>query len=53
LIKKIENIKASYLGASNGDNPVYFDIFVEAMKQKSINNCRMRPSKPEVLDIDF
>jgi peptidase E len=51
--KKIENIKASYIGASNGDNPVYFDIFTQAMKQKSISNCRMIPTKPDVSDIDF
>jgi peptidase E len=51
--KKIENIKASYIGASNGDNPVYFDIFVEVMKQKNITNCRMIPSNPDVSDIDF
>ena len=51
--KKKKHIKASYIGASNGDNPAYFDIFQEAMKQIEVINCRIIPSKPDVADIDF
>lgn len=47
------NIKAAYIGASNGDDPAYFDIFHHAMEQIEIINCRMIPSKPTTGDIDF
>ena len=51
--KKKENIKAAYIGASNGDNPDYFDIFKAAMDQIGVTKCRMIPSKPDIVDLDF
>ncbi len=51
--KKIKNTKAAYIGASNGDDPAYFDIFIAAMEQIGIKNCRMVSSKPDTSDFDF
>jgi cyanophycinase len=33
--------RAVYLGASNGDNPDYYSIFIAAMENTGICNCRM------------
>ena len=33
--------KAAYIGASNGDAPEFFEIFVAAMKGAGITDCRM------------
>lgn len=51
--KKIENIKAAYLGASNGDNPIFYDLFINSMGQIGISNSRMIPSQPTIKDVDF
>ncbi|MCP4156643.1 MAG: type 1 glutamine amidotransferase-like domain-containing protein [bacterium] len=45
--------KAAYIGASNGDNPEYYDIFLAAMQQIGINECRMLPSEPDDEHIAF
>src|SRR5947209_6486370 len=37
--------KAAYIGASNGDNPEFYSIFVAAMEAAGITNCRMIPSQ--------
>lgn len=39
-------VKAAYIGASNGDKPEYYDIFLAAMNQVDISpaQCRMIPS---------
>ncbi len=39
--KKVNDIKAAYIGASNGNNPIFYDIFKAAMKQIDINHCCM------------
>ncbi|MCP5051432.1 MAG: type 1 glutamine amidotransferase-like domain-containing protein [bacterium] len=46
-------IKAAYIGASNGNKPEYFDIFVAAMNQIGITNCRHILSKPTVDDYSY
>lgn len=45
--------KAAYIGASNGDNPDYFEIFRSSMKAIEVNNCLLIPSKPETRDLEF
>jgi len=39
-------LQAAYLGASNGDAPEYFELFVGAMALADITHCRMIPSRP-------
>jgi peptidase E len=34
-------IKAAYIGASNGDHPDFYEIFVSAMERAGISDCRM------------
>jgi peptidase E len=43
LIDNVENTpsKAIYLGASNGDNPKYYEIFEAAMNNVGITQCKM------------
>jgi peptidase E len=36
--------KAAYVGASNGDQPEFYDIFVAAMNNAGVFDCRMIPS---------
>ena len=45
--------KAAYLGASNGDAPEFYDLFVAAMAGVGIRTCRHIPSDPQDIDIDF
>jgi peptidase E len=45
--------KAAYLGASNGDAPEFYDLFVAAMGGFDIHNCRMIPSIPASEDLEF
>lgn len=45
--------KAAYLGASNGDAPEFYDLFVAAMAGIGIRTCRHIPSDPQDVDIDF
>ncbi len=46
-------IKAAYIGASNDDNPDYYDIFAAAVQQVDIVDRRMLPSEPREEDYDF
>jgi peptidase E len=46
-------IRAAYLGASNGDQPEFFDLFVSAMEQIGIRRCRHIPSQPGPEDLEF
>ena len=39
------DLKAAYIGASNHDQPEFYDLFVAAMRLVEISNCRMVPSK--------
>ena len=43
-------MRAAYLGASNGDEPAFFDIFTAAMEGVGITACRMIPSRPTAED---
>jgi cyanophycinase len=47
------NPKAAYIGASNGDQPEFFNLFVAAMESMEIPDCRMVPSQPSREDILF
>lgn len=46
-------IKAAYIGASNEDNPSYYEIFVAAMEGIDVHDCRMIPSIPSEEDYAF
>jgi len=45
--------KAAYLGASNRDRPEFYDIFVAAMNNIGVTNCRLIPSRPSLEDVRF
>lgn len=45
--------KAAYLGASNGDAPEFFDLFVAAMAEIRIRDCRHIPARPSNDDFAF
>jgi peptidase S51-like protein len=45
--------KAAYLGASNGDAPEFYELFVAAMGEIHISNCRMIRSQPDDEDLAF
>lgn len=53
LPKTKADLKAAYIGASNGDQPAYYDIFLYAMEQVSITACRMITSRFTKADRDF
>lgn len=40
-----DNPRAAYIGASNGDRPEFYDVFVAAMGSMGISNCRMAPTQ--------
>jgi hypothetical protein len=46
-------IRAAYLGASNGDAPEFFDLFVGAMGEIGIRDCRHVPARPSPEDLAF
>jgi len=45
--------KAAYLGASNGDAPEFYDLFLSAMSTIGIRTCRLIPTEPSQTDRDF
>jgi len=45
--------KAAYLGASNGDVPDFYDIFVAAMEGIGVRDTRMIPAQPTDADRAF
>ncbi|MFL6192644.1 MAG: Type 1 glutamine amidotransferase-like domain-containing protein [Thermoanaerobaculia bacterium] len=45
--------RAAYLGASNGDAPEFYDLFVSAMAEIGIRECRHVPAKPGPEDLAF
>jgi hypothetical protein len=47
------NPKAAYIGASNGDQPEFYSLFVAAMESMAISNCRFVPSQPSREDTAF
>ena len=44
---------AAYIGASNGDDPVYYSIFEAAMEPIGISKRRMVPVQPSKDDLSF
>lgn len=46
-------LKAAYLGASNGDAPEFFDLFVAAMAEIRVSDCRHIPAQPSDEDLAF
>jgi hypothetical protein len=44
---------AAYIGASNGDQPEFYSLFVAAMESLEISDCRMVPSQPSREDTLF
>jgi len=44
---------AAYIGASNGDQPEFYNLFVAAMESMGISDCRQVPSQPSREDILF
>ncbi len=47
------NPKAAYIGASNGDQPEFYSLFMAAMESMDISDCRLVPSQPSREDILF
>jgi len=45
--------KAAYLGASNGDAPEFYDLFVGAMAEIGFHDCRHVTSQPTAEDFAF
>lgn len=45
--------KAAYIGASNGDQSEFYDLFVAAMESMAISDCRLVPSQPSREDTAF
>ena len=45
--------KAAYLGASNGDAPEFYELFVGAMAEIGIRNCHQISSQPTDADRSF
>jgi len=48
-----KEIRAAYVGASNGDAPEFYDLFVAAMDSVGIRTTRMFPSQPSAEDEEF
>jgi Peptidase family S51 len=48
-----EPVRAAYLGASNGDVPEFYDIFLAAMEGIGVRACRMIPASPSADDRAF
>lgn len=45
--------KAAYLGASNGDVPEFYDLFLASMAEIGIRDCRHVPARPSPEDLAF
>jgi hypothetical protein len=45
--------RGAYLGASNGDAPEFFDLFVAAMAEIGLYDCRHIPAEPSAEDLAF
>lgn len=46
-------VRAAYLGASNGDAPEFFDLFLAAMAEIDVRDCRHVPAQPSSEDLEF
>lgn len=47
-----KEIRAAYIGASNGDAPEFYDLFKAAMSEVGIRQTRMIPSEPSADDME-
>lgn len=47
------DLKGAYIGASNGDNPDFYQIFVAACQTIDIHDCRMISSEPSKEDYKY
>lgn len=45
--------RCAYLGASNGDEPEYYSIFLAAMERVGPAECRMIPGEPSAEELAF
>jgi hypothetical protein len=45
--------RGAYLGASNGDAPEFYELFVAAMAEIGIRDCLHIPAKPSAEDLAF
>ena len=45
--------KGAYLGASNGDASEFYHLFLAAMEQIGIHDCRHIPAQPAAEDLEF
>lgn len=52
-LEKPEEAKAAYVGASNGDQPEFFDLFKGAMASIDVEDCRMIPTEPSDEDLEY
>lgn len=50
---KRDHLKAAYIGASNGDHPDFYAIFVAAMEGVGVSDCRMISSSLSAADLAF
>jgi peptidase E len=48
-----KQIRAAYVGASNGDAPEFYELFVAAMDTVGIRSTRLFPSEPSDEDKEF
>jgi cyanophycinase len=48
-----DELKAAYIGASNGDDPAFYEIFVSAMEGAGVVDCRMISSVLSDDDLAF
>jgi hypothetical protein len=46
-------LRGAYLGASNGDAPEFYDLFLAAMAEIGVRDCRHVPARPAPEDIAF
>lgn len=46
-------LRAAYLGASNGDRPVFYELFVAAMAGLDLHDCRHIPAQPSPADREY
>ena len=48
-----DNLRAAYLGASNGDDPQFYELFLGAMQVIGLSDCRLIPAEPSAEDRKF
>jgi hypothetical protein len=46
-------LRAAYLGASNGDAPEFYELFLASMAEIGVHDCRHVPARPTPEDLAF